>query len=189
LAVESVFLIPKIMKMLKIALITFMFLMIIGVILSAINYYYFAWTGYINPFAGTYKTITSISGSGREKLNQEYDLGQIYIDLRDNPNYSSKFLWKKTLIISRKFDNVEYIVEIEQYVSSEGEITNVGFNNFNHNYEISNKLHDGELPSTPDYYIEQNISQMINEMPINTEQKKELQSKVKVISATNLTGF
>lgn len=177
------------MKMLKLALIGFMALIITGIILSAINYYYFDWTSYINPFEGTYKTIATISGSGQEKLSQEYDLFQINHDLQKRNNYNSNFYHESYLVISRNYKQVEYIIRLEKLKSASGTFTHIDYNIRNLEYGVSHKLANGELPSTPNYYIKQNISQMINEMPINIEQKEELQSKVKVISATSLRGF
>jgi hypothetical protein len=153
------------MKMLKFALITIVVLIITSIAALFINYYFYSWTSFINPFGCSCKEIAP----KETMLEQEYDLIKIgestKLDTRYNTAYrSSRFS------TSRSFADVKYTIRIDYRPPSTGNYYEVYFSNGN----------TSELKTTPNAYIRRNINQMIDEMPLNDEQKTELKSKVRI---------
>lgn len=122
--------------------------------------------------------------SSNEQLVQEYDLIQIGNEIKLNPNYIDIFSSETGLFASRMFGNVKYNIRIRKGVTSLGKFTEVGFSNFNSEFHNNLPSLQGEVKTTPNYYIENNITQMIDEMPLNDAQKKELRGKVKISCRT-----
>jgi hypothetical protein len=164
------------MKMLKIALASLAVLIVLGIISLAIDYYFYSWTSYVRPFGCEYKSIRVTYGN--ENLNQEYNLIQIGTEIKSNPNYQFES-WnnEQRLIVSRLFGEVRYGIAIEKKTTSDGQFASVRF--WNKSADSASVRH-GESAVTPDYQIKKNIHQMIDELPLNNDQKKNLEEKVTI---------
>lgn len=166
------------MKMLKIILPVIASLILLGIALSLLNYYFYSWTSFVQPFGCEYKYIHATNK--QDKLEQKYDLRQIASKLRSNPQPKFEVHFSNgSLGVSRKLGNVKYNIGFQKHNSSSGKFTKIDFHNFN--FELNNKPSPkGEPLTTPNYHIKSNIFQMINEMPLNDIQKKELKEKVQI---------
>ncbi len=177
--------------MLKIAFIITVSLAVLGVISLAVDYYFYSWTAFIKPFGCEYKSIGTvftigISDDRDRNLEQQYDLIQIGDAIKSNPNYrlvaprGQEPYNKGSLSVSRMFGDVKYNIRIDKGRTSLGEFTKIGFSN--PYSEVYNKdlPFGGEKSTIPNYYIKNNINQMIDEMPLNDDQKKELKEKVQI---------
>lgn len=164
------------MKMLKIALASLIALVAFCVLSLVIDYYFYSWTSHIRPFGCEYKSIKVAYGN--EKLTQEYNLIQIGAEIKANPNYQFES-WnnEQRLIVSRLFGDVRYGIAIEKKTTSDGQFASVRF--WNKSAEPVSVRH-GESAVTPDYQIRKNIHQMIDELPLNMDQKKDLEEKVTI---------
>ena len=167
------------MKMLKISLIAVVSLVVLGIALSFVNYYVYSWATYFLPFGCEYKSINAKYDD--KYLEQEYDLIKIGEQIKLNPNYKlEKPPTKSSLTISRMYGDVKYNIGIGKIKTSDGSITKIVFSNFNFDAMNNSRSNRGEKSITPNYYIEKNIYQMIDEMPLDDAQKKELKEKVEI---------
>lgn len=170
--------------MLKITLILLIGLVVLGVISLMVDYYFYSWTSFVRPFGCEYKNIRVVYK--HEKLEQEYDLTQIKNNIKSNPNYqielpySGELQNESTLKISRMFGNVKYNIGLWKHTRPDEKFTRVEFDNFGSDFRNNAPSPTGEQPSTPNHYIENNIYQMIDEMPLTDAQKSELKAKVQI---------
>jgi hypothetical protein len=170
------------MKMLlKFTLVGIVGLVLFGVIAFYVDYYYYSWTSYIPLIGGNYKEIRTVEYSGKEKLENSYDLARLYSSL-DSQNYTASFISPRLLKVSREFNGVEYIIEFEEYIIAGTSVMNVSFGNKN----LGLPSFKGESPITPTNYIKNNISKMILEMPLTPIQQTELHNKVRVTPITEI---
>ncbi len=180
--------------MLKIILILIISLILLSVVSIAVNYYLYSWTSFVRPFGCEHKNIRAIYQ--QERLEQDYDLIQIGNNIKSNPSYKFEFpdtgnpFGENWLEISRMFGNVKYKVRFEKHTNSSKKYTKIEFSNLNFDYSQKITFPNGEKPTTPNRYIENNIYQMIDEMPLSDAQKNELKSKVIIAcSPTVKIGF
>jgi hypothetical protein len=160
------------MKMLKFALITIVVLVITSIVAFYVNYYHYSWTSFINPFGCSCKEIRVKSvgiGIKNAVLAQQYDLVKLGNETKVNPNYGVYYDLRR-FSATRNFGEVKYIIRIDYYPTSMGNFYEVYYSHDN----------TSEPKTTPSAYIRKNINQMIDEMPLNDEQKIELKSKVTV---------
>jgi hypothetical protein len=169
------------MKMLlKFTLIGIVGLVILSVVAFYIDYYYYSWTSYANPFGCRYKMIKvkrDSSNRNNSILEQNYDLLKIGNAVKLDNKYHDVYFNAHRLSVSRNFDNIIYSISFGYHTTSTGNYFDVNFSNGNNTPELDK--------TTPDYYILQNIEKMIDEMPLNSEQKEELKSKVTVSCMTD----
>lgn len=154
--------------MLKLALIGLVVLVITGVVALFINYYFYSWTSFINPFGCSCKEIGV--RYDKKNLDQQYDLEKIYQLVKSDEKYEETFYNGYLFKVSRTFDNVLYGVAFSSYKTSSGN---------NYKITIANPP-QSHTKTTPNALLRKNINQMIDEMPLNNEQKEELKSKVTV---------
>jgi hypothetical protein len=155
------------MKMLKISLIGIIGLVLLGVVAFYVDYYYYSWTSFIQPFGCQYKYI----GPVKVPLEQNYNPIQIGEQSKLNPNFESVYYDISRVSVVSVFNRIKYIIRIEKYNTSVGKFTEVSY------YNESDK---NESKTTPDYHVLQNINQMIDEMPLTDIQKHELKNKATV---------
>jgi hypothetical protein len=159
----------KYMKILRISLIAIVSLVLLGVASFYVDYYYYSWTSFVKPFGCEYKYI----GPVKVPLEQQsYDSTQIGEKSKLNSSYESVYYDVSRVSVASVFNNVRYVIRIESYNTSVGKLTEASF------YNDSDNKNDSK--TTSDYYIIQNINQMIDEMPLTVAQKAELKSKVTV---------
>ncbi len=166
------------MKMLKIALIAIISLVLLGVVVFYVDYYYYSWTSFVQPFGCRYKEI----GYSEMSLEQKYNLSELAENISSKPNYNLHYdpVTKSGLSVSRIFNNVSYTIQFSSYNLLGVGYNKVSFSNtLTTDIDISN-VKQNEVYTTPNYYILQNINQMIDEMPLDDSQKSELKSKVTV---------
>jgi hypothetical protein len=163
------------MKMLlKFTLFGIIGLVLLSVVAFYVDYYYYSWTSYANPFGCKCKQITVKTTNILEK---KYNLSKIHEEIEADSRYSSKLLLSGSYIkITRIFSNVNYSLQVEQFSN----LFKVDFMNGGIIENTSSTEYTSETQTTPDYYIKQNINQMIAEMPLSDEQKEDLKSKVTV---------
>ena len=161
----------KIFKFLSIALFN---LIVISTASLMIDYYVYSWTSHFAPFGCACKKITYPFYA-----EESYDLIELGSVIKENPDYTvvSSPEQKFRLFIRRRFNDVNYHIDIEKQFDGKILIT---LNNSHNEYAKNETFSSGEKLTTPDYYIRKNAFQMIEELPFNSGQKKELESKVKV---------
>jgi hypothetical protein len=164
------------MKMLKISLIAVVSLVLLGVVAFYVDYYYYSWTSFIQPFGCEYKSI----GPSGVTLEQVYDLDVLVEKLRPDSNYLVNHKNKYSLTVSRIFRNVNYTIHFSGHNSEKGVYYDLSYSNGHFNLNSNEGTKQNEVYTTPDYYILQNINQMIDEMPLTDIQKQELKNKVTV---------
>ncbi len=164
----------------KILLLISIFLAIAFIAALAINYYYYSWTSFIQPFGCRSKIMGA--KATRFALKQEYDLQAIGEEIQQNPNYRLEGIPNKSyLIVSRLFGDLKYQIRLHR-LSLPGEME-LSFPTW------SSKT-SGEDPTTPDYEVYSRAYLMIDEMPLNDFQKKELKNSFRVTcSPTTHFGF
>jgi hypothetical protein len=158
------------MKMLKISLIAIVSFVLLGVVAFYVDYYFYSWTSFVNPFGCRCKQIRvkHVPDKKNNILEQNYDLVKIGKAVESDGNYKEFYFDLMRLSVSRKFSNVTYNIRIDQHKASIGSYLDIYFSN------------DYTDKTTPNYFIQQNINQMIDELPLSSEQKEELKSKVTV---------
>ncbi|HQU92995.1 MAG TPA: hypothetical protein PLK77_11895 [Pyrinomonadaceae bacterium] len=169
------------MKVVKILLLISIFLALLFVASLAVNYYYYSWTSFVQPFGCRAKVIFGTK-AGRSILVQEYDLQAIGEEIQRNPNYSLDGAPNKLrLITSRYFGDLKYEIRFERL--SPPDKIELSF--------LTWSLRDsGEVPTTPNYEIYRRAYLMIDEMPLNEVQKKEIKDSIYVVcSSTTHFGF
>ncbi len=162
-------------------------LVILGIVLIAVDYYFYSWTSYFQPLGCRYKSLGI--NRNENKLNENYDLVQIGDEIKLNPTYHLedlnfvKLYSKERLAIFRTFGDIKYKIGFE---NPEGKFTKVEFGTSQFEDYQKPELPEGETMSTPGYYIRKNIDLMIDEMPLNAAQKDELKGKVKITCVGSL---
>ena len=160
--------------LIKIALLGTVGLVLLGAVAFYVNYYYYSWTSFVHPFGCRCKQIT---GKNTNRLEQTYDLVKIGEQAKSSDKYESVYYNQRRVSATRVYGSVKYIVRIDYYTTSTG--------NF---FELSvGHGYTEEPKTTPNYYIQQNINQMIDEMPLSNEQKEDLKGKVTVDCRQELT--
>lgn len=162
------------MKMLKMALVGIFGLVLFGVIAFYVDYYFYSWTSFVHPFGCNYKQIRvkSVPDKKNNILEQNYDLIKIGNLIESDAKYDKTYYNAGRVFASRKFDDIVYGIRIDYHNFSTENYFNVEFSNGNNTPQLGK--------TTPDYYIKRNINKMIDEMPLNDEQKSEIKNKVTV---------
>ncbi len=166
--------------MLKVILILFVALITLVTLILVINYYFYSLAPYVQPFGCEYKKIGVIYES--KKLEQKYDLNQIADILQLDPESKFKVVFSgRSLGVSQVLNGVKYNIGFVEYNTADGKFIEVDFHNINLEVDDARSLsRSGEVPTTPNKYIKNNIFQMIDEMPLSEAQKVELKSKVQI---------
>jgi hypothetical protein len=155
------------MKMLlKFTLVGFVGLVLLGVIAFYVDYYYYSFASYTQPFGCRFKEIAPVE----VVLKENYDLVKIGEAINSDSKYEKVYFNIGRVFASRKFEGVLYSIRVDFFPAG---------NHFTASFSNGNET--PREPSTkPDLCIRNNIEQMIEEMPFSIEQKAELKSKVEV---------
>jgi hypothetical protein len=167
------------MKMLlKFTLAGIVGLVLLGVIAFYVDYYYYSWTSFVQPFGCRYKEI----GYSEVSLEQKYDLLELAENMNSNPKYNLHYdsVTKSSLSVSRIFNDVSYTIQFSSYNLPGRGYNKVSFSNTLTIDIDTSSIKQSETSITPNYYIIKNISRMIDEMPLTDIQKEELKNNVVV---------
>jgi hypothetical protein len=153
------------------------------IIAVLINYYHFSWTGYLFNKAGLceYKTVTVVGKNGfPQKLSYDFDLQHIEREMRKNPNYEAVgYFHNRGAFVIRKFENINYQISFQNSSGS--------YEGFNLNTSAGNEKHSfpsvfGENCTVPSYKLKENVSIMIDDLPLTDSQKFEMKEYVGVVA-------
>ena len=174
----------KNMKLLKITSAGVLFIVLFGIIAFCVDYYYYSWTSFVQPFGCRYKKI----GPNKAKLYEIYDLNEIYYAIKADSNYEVNLLLEgKYLKLTRVFNEIIYQIEISNYTTSNGTHTEVIFSNNSNRFDLESNLIKLLPKTTANYYISQNINTMIEGFAFSENQKKELKQNVVIICEPTAT--
>ena len=155
------------------------------VLLLVINLFVFSWTGLVSSKLGLceYKSIAVPTSNGYNKqLNQSYDIPQIASVMRMNRAYEvNNNLSGDRLVISRSFNGVKYNIVLE-HKNGRNEFN---LNTYNFDGYPTGSVAGGERCTVPSYFLERNVSSMIDDLPLDNLQKAELKQYVRVGNTVN----
>lgn len=173
----------KISRFIFIRLAVFFGLLVIALPASLyINYYYYDWSSHIRPFGCSDKQIR-LSSNG-EILQIDIDMNKLGSWLKTNENYSffktgadEEDFNDQRVGFSRVFDGFVYSVYLTKSNKTELGKTKIWlvFNPSKDMYSIA-----GYKSTTPTAHIQKNVDTMINDLPLNEEQKKEILNSIDI---------
>jgi hypothetical protein len=143
--------------------------------LLIVNHFVYGWAGLILCDCKSISVPTN--NAARKKLSQSYDIAQMALVLRQNPDYEVNYQpHARRLIVSRTFDGVKYNIwfEIDREVSKLYLSTNA------YGYRRGDFLWGGEKCTTPSFWIKRRAYRMIEDFPLNDLQKAEIKQNVRV---------
>ena len=157
-----------------------LFSLIIIVLTSIlIESYFFSWTGYLSGKAGfcEYKSISvPADSSGVQKTGFEFDTKYIAAEMRKKGIYEVKEGNERFVVIKRKFGDVTYGMMLHGPPSpNQGFIIFTGLDD-NPLVQTPN----GESCTTPNRVLRENIYSIIDDLPLNEQQKNEMKGYVQV---------
>ncbi len=151
--------------------------------LGLINYYVYCWTSFLPIVGFDYKSIEFIYEKQNNPFTihevlEDYDLVKIGNELKSKSDYQiGDNLDEHTLFVTRKFNDVTYSIYIGKTKPGDEHFT-AEFSHFVK--QRSPEKSKFELPTTPDFHVRQNLERMIDEMPLNEAQNKELKIGIRI---------
>lgn len=122
-----------------------------------------------------YKSVdVSTHNGGDKELRLRYDFDQMVAPLMAKPEYKVITSYRGGRVsIYRTFGGVEYIFIFENYQGA----VRFDLTAYNRNGGISNVV---AKCTVPNYFIEKNIIQMIDDLALNSSQRAEVRESVRV---------
>jgi len=154
-------------------------------ILFLVNRFVFSWGGLLLSTVNLckYKSVAVPRGNGANtELAQSYQLHEIAAAMKAKGNYdvNERASGGQGLVISRIFNGVNYNIIFDTFKKSEFNLNTYNFRGYS-----GGLVTGGEKCTTASYSIERKVYQMIDDMPLNSAQRKELKGNVRVINVAN----
>lgn len=129
-----------------------------------------------------YKSIAVPTDNGsNQKLGQLYDLKRLVSVMRANPDYEVNDHYNGDgVIVSRIFNGVKYNIVFE----NRNGVSEFNLDTNNIKGYPNGTMAWGEKCSTPNRLIKRNVYRIIDDLPLNAQQKSELKQYVRVTSMT-----
>jgi hypothetical protein len=135
-----------------------------------------------------YKSLYVPTENGESKqLSQSYDLRQIATAMRLNSDYevNDRASGGIGLILSRTFNGVKYNIFFDVH----GGVYEFSLNTYNFDGYPNGSVSGGEKCTTPNYVMKRKVYRMIDDLPLQPQQKAELKQYVRVRPIINARLF
>lgn len=177
-------------KKMKILLSLFVGLISIIIILFVINHYFYSWWGLLLNKIDfcNYKSVSVLGDNSYPKpMSFRFEPQHIALEMSKNQNYEVNNNYNgKGAVVSRNFNEVIYKLYFQNRGGSfEGFKIDTASDDPRYNFPAPG----GEKCTTPSYLLTENVSIMIDDLPLTPEQKEELKESVWVVSVSNLKLF
>lgn len=167
----------------------FLIIAVFGAAAYAVDHFLFSFATCLNPLEGKFQSITTKGNQGAFRLNNRYDLERISSQLLADSSYRATLHRNSILEVTRKFGAVTYVIRFENGVSGGKNFTDASFSTRG---DLRNEPKDppnGEPCYKPARSIYLNVYEIIDDMPLNDDQRADLKEQVRVYSPIQLRGF